>query len=270
MSTAAATTLASTLLPAAEAERPAVVVSVHDVAPATREQSARIIGELAQLGVNCCSLLVVPNYHHRGSSFADREFISWLRQLETAGHEIVMHGYYHARPAAPGEDLRDRVITRVYTYGEGEFYDLGYDEAFRRISQARDEFRNAGLKPHGFIAPAWLLSAEAERAARECELEYTTRLRTVRDLRHGHTYSAQSLVYSVRTPMRANLSRAWNAVLFRRCKFSPLLRISIHPVDVEHPRVWRQITRFVRSAALERNAMTYGDWIARMRISATE
>lgn len=270
MSTAAATALSTTLLAAAEAERPALIVSVHDIAPATREESARIIEELARLGVRCCSLLVVPNYHCRGSSFADREFVNWLRQLQTAGHEIVMHGYYHARPASPAESVRDRVITRVYTQREGEFYDLDYDEAFRRISQAREEFRGAGLKPHGFVAPAWLLSGEAERAARDCEVEYTTRLRSVRDLRNGRTYGAQSLVYSVRNQWRRNVSRVWNAALFRRCAYSPLLRISLHPPDLNHRRVWKQAKRLIGSAATQREVTTYGDWVARMRISATE
>lgn len=270
MSTAAVTALSPSLLATASAERAALIVSVHDIAPLTQARCARLIDELGRLGVSCCSLLVVPNYHHAGSSFADRSFVSWLRQLEAAGHETVMHGYYHARPAAARETVRDRVITRVYTDREGEFYDLGYDEAFRRISQARDEFRSAGLKPHGFIAPAWLLSAEAERAARDCELEYTTRIRTVSDLRHGKTHFARSLAYSVRSPWRRNVSRAWNAALFRRCTYSPLLRISLHPPDLDHPRVWKQITRLVRLAASQRAVTTYGDWVAWMRISATE
>ena len=30
--------------------------------------------------------------------------------------------------------MRQRVVTRSYTDGEGEFYDLGYDEALRRIT----------------------------------------------------------------------------------------------------------------------------------------
>lgn len=270
MSTAAATALSTTLLGAAEAERPALIVSVHDVAPATRERSARIIEELAQLGVRCCSLLVVPNYHYRGSSFCDREFVGWLRQLEASGNEIVMHGYYHARAESSGESMRDRVITRLYTQREGEFYDLSYEEALRRISQAREEFRSAGLKPHGFIAPAWLLSTEAERAARDCEVEYTTRLGSVHDLRHGRTYTARSLVYSVRNQWRRNVSRVWNAALFRRCAYSPLLRVSLHPADRDHPRVWKQAKRLIDAAAAEREVTTYGDWVARMRISANE
>ena len=31
--------------------------------------------------------------------------------------------------ARAGESTREKVVTRVYTADEGEFYDLGYDEA---------------------------------------------------------------------------------------------------------------------------------------------
>src|SRR5207244_12561236 len=99
-------------------------------------------------------------------------------------------------------------ISRLYTADEGEFYDLDYDEALRRITAARDEFRASGLKPRGFVAPAWLLSAEAERAARDAELEYTTRLRTLRDLRSGEEFPVRSIGYSVRSRWRRAISRA--------------------------------------------------------------
>ena len=81
----------------ASATKDFLVVSIHDVAPATQSVASKIISELAQNGVHHCSLLVVPNYHHRGASMQDREFVSWLRQLEGGGHEIVIHGYFHER-----------------------------------------------------------------------------------------------------------------------------------------------------------------------------
>lgn len=269
MSTAAVTALSPILAAAAEGERPSLVVSLHDVAPATHAPCIRILDELHRLGISCTSLLVVPNYHRDGELVANREIISWLRELEAAGHETVIHGYFHERPISERETLRDRFMTRVYTNREGEFYDLSYDEAFRRISTAREQFKAAGLKPHGFIAPAWLLSIEGERAARDCEIEYTTRLASVRDLRAGNTYSARSLVYSVRTGWRRSASLAWNAVLFRRCKYAPLLRISIHPVDIEHREVWQQITRLISAALANREPTTYCDWVARARVNAS-
>ncbi len=246
--------------------RDAVVVSIHDVAPCTQQIASAMLADLSRRGVRICSLLVVPDYHHRGLFTSERKFVSWLRNLEADGHEIVIHGYFHERPAGANENLRDRVLTRFYTQGEGEFYDLNYDEALRRISAARDLFHSAGLKPRGFVAPAWLLGREAERAARDAGLEYTTRLRTVLDLRFGSEFAARSVVYSVRNNWRRGASRAWNAALFRVAQRDPLLRISIHPPDYLHPAIWRQITRFIEKSVKNRAATTYENWIAEQRL----
>src|SRR5207249_8067839 len=191
---------------------------------------------------------------------------SWLRNLEADGHEIVIHGYFHERPPRPNESFRDKFLTRLYTNDEGEFYDLDYEEALQRITNARDEFRAAGLAPRGFVAPAWLLSEAAERAARDAELEYTTRLNAICDLRSGEEFPARSIVYSVRASWRRALSRAWNATLFRLLQSSRLLRISIHPPDYSYPAIWRQIMDLVEATAGSRTTTTYQDWIAEQRL----
>src|SRR5438105_14308544 len=251
---------------AASATKDYLVVSLHDVAPSTQPVADKIISELAQKGVRHCSLLVVPGYHHQGASMKDRQFVSWLRNLEAAGNEIVIHGYFHERPAQHRESFLEKLVTQSYTQGEGEFYDLGYDEAFRRIKTARDEFLAGGLKPRGFVAPAWLLSSEGERAARDAEMEYTTRLRTVRDLRCGETFSARSLVYSVRNTWRRAVSLAWNAALARILESKPLVRLSIHPPDLSHPTIWRQIVDLINETVPIRTPTTYQDWIAERRL----
>ncbi len=267
--TGAATSSFPIFAAAASKEEP-LVVSLHDIAPPTRNTSQKIIAELARHGVRVASLLVVPNYHKSGASMDDRDFLRWLRDLEAAGHEIVIHGYYHQRPAADEEGLRTRFITRSYTAGEGEFYDLAYAEALGRITRARDEFTASGLKPRGFIAPAWLLGREAERAAADAEMEYTTRLTTVRDLRTGQTFSSRSLVYSVRTAWRRAASLAWNSVLARALCDTPLLRIGLHPPDFEHEQIWHQITLLLDQLAETRAPTTYRDWIAEQRAQARD
>jgi uncharacterized protein len=241
---------------AASATKDFLVVSIHDVAPSTQPIADKIISELIAKGVRQCSLLVVPDYHHQGASMQDRQFVSWLRNLEAAGSEIVIHGR---------ESFLEKVVTQFYTQGEGEFYDLGYDEAFRRIKTARDEFQAAGLKPRGFVAPAWLLSSDGERAARDAEMEYTTRLRTVHDLRSGETFLARSLVYSVRNGWRRMTSLAWNAALSRALESKSLLRLSIHPPDYSHPAIWRQIVDLISEMDGRRTPTTYQDWIAEQR-----
>ena len=249
------------------ATRDFMVVSLHDVAPSSQEITNTIISELARRGVSVCSLLVIPDYHHQGLFTRDRQFVSWLRGLEADGHEIVIHGYFHERPCRAQESFRDKFVTRFYTQQEGEFYDLTYDEALQRITAARDEFHANDLKPRGFVAPAWLLSKEAERAARDAGLEYTTRLHKVCDLRAGNEFTAQSIVYSVRRNWRRGISRICNATLFRYLEAMPLLRISIHPPDYSHPTIWRQVTHIIDRAITSRTATTYQDWIAQQRMT---
>jgi len=265
MSTIAATEFLP-LVATAGAAADSVVVSLHDVAPCTQQITSTIISELSAHGVRVCSILVVPDYHHEGLFAKRREFVTWLRELEADGHEIVIHGYFHERSPHAKETLRDKFVTRFYTQNEGEFYDLSYEEALRRITTARDEFRALGLKPRGFIAPAWLLGTEAEQAVRDAELEYTTRLRTVSDLRSESTFLARTLVYSVHNNWRRALSRSWNAALFRLMKTKPLLRISIHPPDYSRPTIWKQILGFIAETKGTRTATTYQDWIAEQRL----
>jgi uncharacterized protein len=265
MSTIAATEFLP-LVATAGAAADSVVVSLHDVSPCTQRITSTIISELSAHGVRVCSVLVVPDYHHEGLFAKHHEFVTWLRALEADGHEIVIHGYFHERPPQTKESLRDKFVTRFYTQDEGEFYDLSYEEALRRITTARDEFRALGLKPRGFIAPAWLLGNEAEQAVRDAELEYTTRLRTVSDLRSESTFPVRTLVYSVHNNWRRALSRTWNAALFRLLKSKPLLRISIHPPDYSQPSIWKQILGFVAATKSARTATTYQDWIAEQRL----
>lgn len=263
--------VAAELLPvvaAASATREMAVVSIHDVAPATRATTEKVLSELNRHGVRVCSLLVVPNYHHQGESMKDRPFVSWLRDLESAGHEMVVHGYFHQRPRRAGETWRTQFLTRIYTNDEAEFYDLPYAEACRRITAGRDEFRAAGLTPRGFVAPGWLLNAEAEAAARAAEFEYTTTLRQVRDLRSGEAFAARALVYSVRSSWRRGVSLGWNALARRVLEKAPLLRLSIHPVDYDRAAIWRQIIDLVKRLDAARTVTTYRDWVAEQRARA--
>jgi uncharacterized protein len=264
----AATTLSPIQAAAVGANEGTLVVSVHDIAPFSREITEKIVSELSRLGVTVCSLLVVPNYHHAGSITADRELGIWLREREGRGDEIVIHGYFHERARPEHESLPGKIITRIYTRDEGEFYDLGYEEALDRIREAREDLATVGLSPRGFIAPAWLLSAEAERAAIDAGMEYTTRIGSVRDLRSQKDFLARSLVYSARNPWRRTTSLAWNATLFLAAIQQPLVRLSIHPADYEYPEIWKQILRFLDRLLPGRNVTTYAAWIDEQRVQS--
>ena len=245
----------------------ALVVSLHDVSPRTRENCEQALAALERLGVKQCSLLVIPDHHHRGHFLADPAFCAWLKAQADHGHEIVIHGYYHQRERRSRESAIQKLTTRFYTADEGEFYDLDRPAAAALVQTARADFRKLGLDPSGFIAPAWLLSREAEAALRDCGCEYTTRLGSVFDLRHARLHSSQSLVWSVRSAWRRKLSLAWNALLFRKLTANPLLRISIHPVDGKHRAIWAQISTLIAWALHDRPPLTYQNWLSLTRAS---
>jgi predicted deacetylase len=239
----------------------ALVLSLHDVSSHTQPACERMLVELRALGINACSLLVIPNRHRRGHFLDDPAFCEWLKAQAQAGHEIVTHGYFHQRARRAEESTLQKLMTRAYTADEGEFYDLDQQSARNLVAKANAEFAQLGIAPRGFIAPAWLLGAEGEAALRELKIEYTTRLGSVLDLRTNTTYRSQSLVWSVRSGWRRLTSLAWNALLFCRLRSNPLLRISIHPVDIEHAAIWRQIRRCITQALITRIPMTYGRWL---------
>jgi uncharacterized protein len=246
----------------------ALVASIHDVSPATRAATERILGDLRAAGCAKTSLLVVPDHHRRGRISDDAEFGEWLRERVCEGHEAVLHGYYHLREAKSGEGIWKKLVTRSYTAGEGEFYDLEKEAAAERLAQGLGEFAALGLRPEGFIAPAWLLGEEAGEAVREAGFGHTTRIATVVDFsRGGRVHRSRSLVWSVRAGWRRACSLAWNAVLFAALKKSRLLRIGIHPPDWEHRAIRAQILKQCRAALADREAMTYEQWLVRQRAS---
>jgi uncharacterized protein len=258
------------ILAAAEAPARSFIVSIHDIAPITRAATEKALADIKAAGVRVTSLLVVPNYHQRGKSVDDVNFVSWLRDLEGDGHEIVLHGYFHERPRRDGERIGEKFLTRVYTRDEGEFFDLAYDEALARITRGRDELRSARLSPIGFVAPAWLLNTEGERAARDAEMQYTTRIASVLDLLTGEREATRSLVYSTRSAWRRTASLVWNAALAHRLEIAQLVRLSIHPQDVASQKIWEHIISLARRFSSTRNTTTYRDWIEEQRTNRTE
>ena len=243
----------------------ALVASIHDVSPFTRSQTERILEDLRGLGCAKTSLLVIPDHHRRGRISADAGFLDWLKARLAEGHEAVLHGYFHLRGQNPGDGLAKKLVTQSYTAGEGEFFDLPREEAARLLQDGLGEFVAMEVVPTGFIAPAWLLGSEAERAVREAGLGYTTRIATVVDFQTGITHQSRSLVWSVRARWRRVCSLAWNRTLFLATKSSPLLRIGIHPPDWDHRAIRSQILSLTRAALADREAMSYQKWLLRQR-----
>ncbi len=238
-----------------------LVVSLHDVSPLTQNLCEDILAQLRQWGVAQTSLLVIPNHHQRAPISEDIAFRNWLALKVEEGHEPVLHGYFHQRQKQNADSLRTKLTTEIYTAGEGEFFDLSIEEASIRVQRGLADLAFLRRKIVGFIAPAWLLGANAELAIRELGFLYTTRLHGIQTFDPYGDTRAQTLVWSTRARWRAMTSLAWNRCLALCLARAPLIRIGIHPSDFQYPCVWEQIRRLTIAISGGRKSVSYEKFV---------
>jgi predicted deacetylase len=243
-----------------------LIVSLHDAHPGSHAQIAEQVAFLADYGVKCSSILVVPEFHHRGSVLRDGAFCDAVSGWQAQGHELVLHGYFHDRRESPPEKLSTVFWTRFYTNREAEFLDLPRESARQRLENGRALFESLGWRSTGFVAPAWLMAEGLTNLLAEMGFAYTTRVGEIIPLLPGvnRVKSSQSLCYSTRAGWRRFTSGVWNKYLYGRLRDTELVRLSLHPRDLEFPLMRRQIDQIIR-ASLKRgfHPTTYGEYVAR-------
>jgi len=244
----------------------ALIVSLHDAHPGSHAAIAEQLRFLAGYGIARTSILVVPDFHHEGSVREDRAFCQAVSGWQEQGHEIVLHGYFHDRKDSPREKLSTLFWTRLYTSREAEFLDLPPDEARVRVRRGRDLFAAQGWNARGFIAPAWLMAPGFIDLLAELGFTYTNRLGDIVPLpasRRAPVVS-QSLCYSTRAGWRRFASAVWNKHLFGKLRQTDLVRLSLHPRDLEFPLLRRQIDQILRATFRQGfQPTTYADHVAR-------
>jgi len=138
-----------------------LVVSIHDVAPATAEETRQWCRDVDSLGIPT-SLLVIPG-PWRGSSLADEpSYGDVLRERVAAGDDLVLHGWVH-RAGPEGSRLR-RTVCQAVARGAAEFGALDEAQATERLEAGRAVLAGLGLTVDGFTPPGWLASRAADRA----------------------------------------------------------------------------------------------------------
>ena len=78
-----------------------VHLSIHDVSPAWASEVELALEYSADAGARP-ALLVVPNFHGEWPLLEHPEFCARLRELQASGHEIFLHGFYHAAGMGAG------------------------------------------------------------------------------------------------------------------------------------------------------------------------
>jgi predicted deacetylase len=206
---------------------------LHDVAPQTWADYQPLLATLDAWNVPL-TWLVVPDFHHCQPLHEYGGFRQRLDQRLALGDELALHGLFHCddqpSPRTPKEWFMRRVFTR-----EGEFYQLDEAQARQRLEAGIEAFRLSGWPLQGFVAPAWLMSRGTRQALSRSGLRYTSDAQHLYLLPEYRTLAAPGLVMSSRSAWRRRLSKRYCERLLRRYRYSPVLRLGLHPQDLRQP-----------------------------------
>lgn len=232
------------------------LVAVHDVTPAHGQSLARIYAELGELGIARYALLVVPDWHGAWPLDQHPRFVDELLLRQAAGAEVFLHGYRHDE-AGFERSWMQRVRIAGRTAGSAEFLVAPPGEAARRIDRGLELLSRLGLKPAGFIPPAWLHGPGLGDQLRARKLAVTEGFWVIANVLAGRRVFAPALSWSTARPWR---SRVTAGVAAGRCVVEAsrrLVRMAIHPPDIGVPRVRRSVGATLRYLVATRQVVTY-------------
>jgi predicted deacetylase len=218
-----------------------VLLSLHDVAPPFERQ-------LRELWLMCVSrgarpaLLVVPNWHGEHPLHRSGRFVDWLFARVDQGARVLLHGERHDEVGTvrrAGDEWR--ALGR--TAREGEFLTLDYAEASARIGRGLEVLARCGLSPVGFVPPAWLARAAAREAARDAGLALFEDASRIYWLREGRAERVPAVRWSARSRWRADLSALVSEARWVTQGQAPLVRLALHPTDMDDAVVRRSLER---------------------------
>lgn len=236
---------------------------MHDVAPATWPDCARLLSMIDSLGPLPVTLLVVPDYHKGGRIDGYPDFLRAVEKRLERGDEIALHGYYHLDEAAPPRGPNDWFKRRMLTQSEGEFAAISTAEAAQRLEWGIALMQRLGWPTPGFVSPAWLLGPGAKAALADFAFTYTTTRGGIYRLPDWRFTWSPSLVYSVGSPTRRRLSATANSIQLALMRQSALLRLSLHPVDAQFDGVMTQWQNFIAQTIETHMPITKAKWAAR-------
>jgi len=247
--------------------RPALIVSIHDVAPATLGASAAWSRDLAARGVPATLLVVGGPWGSAEREEDQHDFAEWLRDRERAGDEIAVHGWTHCADL-PGPLWR-RLWGGLIARGAAEFWSLDEAEASLRAAAARDAVRASGIEPLGFTPPGWLASAASVAALRRLGFRYTTGHLGVLDLLEDRRHTIPVFCHRPGSRLQAAGATLVRRVVPGLVRRGRSVRLGLHPADLDHPHLRLAALEAIdRSLDLGGEPTTYLEYLSRERAAA--
>ena len=119
--------------------------------------------------------------------------------------------------------------------------------------------RACGLEPVGFVPPAWFHGRRSFELIHERGLDLTEDSLSVFSLAQGRGLRAPATEWSTRKAWRAAAGVAIAAVRRPLESWRPLLRLVIHPTDMDVPSVVGSVRKTLERLLGSRRAVTYGE-----------
>jgi len=283
---------------------PLLVVSVHDVAPATARATRDWADALDGCGVPLTFLAVpgpwrgpgfsaAPARHgapgegpaddgQLGSDPAGSQLAGWLRARQERGDEISVHGWLHH--ADVRGRLPRRAVGTVVARGCAELWTLDRQTTADRTRQGLQVLAGNGLRVTGCTPPGWLSSRAARAGLADAGLQYVTDHAGLLDLVTGRRWWAPALCHRPATlpPGRAavagpgtgaialeRLGRRVVHAASRLVAAGRSVRVGLHPDDLDRPGLLATTVDVVRAClATGAEATTYEDVLTRLRAEA--
>lgn len=232
----------------------AIAVAIHDVEPATYERCALIRDWLDDHGIDLVTLLVIPAsdlhpFHDRSPELAE-----WLAERVRAGDRVAQHGFQHRQVRHAASPAR-QAMARLQGGGAAEFVGLDAGETRRAVDAGRRVLHLAGIDARGFVAPAYAYTAVLQRTLSTSFDWWAGLSRLWSD--HGRR-SAFAPALTLGTSSAVKRLTSPSLVRAGALLSGPVLRLDLHPADLDHPRHMGAVESVLRRAG-RRIAVTYDD-----------
>jgi predicted deacetylase len=233
-----------------------LLVALHDVTPVHEPRIAKAFALLEEFGVSEVALFVVPRWHGTADLPDHPDFVARLRARQEAGAEVFLHGLRHDEAESERTPMQHlRAFGR--TDREAEFLSLTPAEADRRIGEGLAMFEELGLDPVGFVPPAWFHGAGLDTVLHGRGFSVSEDAWSVIRVADGQRIRAPAVQWSARARYRAIASVTIAAIRLPLEQPRSLLRLAIHPPDLEVPMVTDSLRRALEYLLARRTTTTY-------------
>jgi predicted deacetylase len=230
-------------------------VELHEVAPSTWPLCRRILARIDGIAPIPVSLLVVPDYHHRGCITRDSAFVRAITARQERGDELALHGLHHADEGPIARTPAEWFDRRLRSRSQGEFAATDAVVSAHRIARGLASCVSVGWRVRGFVPPAWLLGRDAWTSLRGFGFSYVGVRDALYALPSGRRVPTTTLSYAAFSPLRRALGAPLIDWQLRRAPPALPIRLAIHPIDARHPGVLRHWERIITALMTERTAM---------------